>query len=181
MRDALRVHVNHEGPRSVVAEADQIDVDGPFDLVLVNEGQPAHVHASFDDALATAIELEDHNHYIEAGEEAAITVDVESRDAVQGLLTVATGYGAERAEVRVDVAAGSGGVRVDDELERLQVSRPEETGQDYSGYVPYGFVAIGLVVFVLIVTMVQDPTAMVVSLLLLAATVGVAVYLSLTR
>ncbi|MFB6134634.1 MAG: hypothetical protein ABEJ55_06565 [Halanaeroarchaeum sp.] len=181
MRDSLRVHVNHQGPRSVAPETDQIDVDGPFDLVLENEGQPAHVHVSFDDALASAIDLDDRNRYVEEGEEEAITVDVESREAVRGLLTVATGYGAERAEVSVDVAAGSGGVRVDDELESLQVSRPEESDTEYTDFVPYGFVAIGVVVAAAILMTVQDPIAMAVSLLLLVATVAVAVYLSLSR
>lgn len=83
---------------------DEFATDGPFVVDLVNEGQPVHVHVSLDEDLGRVASLDGGNHYVEAGATAAVPVSVDPVDEpVTGRLTVATGYGAETAEVAVTV------------------------------------------------------------------------------
>ncbi|AKH97785.1 DUF7524 family protein [Halanaeroarchaeum sulfurireducens] len=177
MAQTLRVHVNRDEPRSVEPEAPSIDVDGPFDLVLDNHGPSTHVHVHVDDTLATATDIAETNWYVEAGETETIPVAVESIYEVAGRLELSTGYGAEREVVEVTVAAGSGGVEVDDELGTIQPDTdPEPT--DIDTYVVGGtFVAIGLVAAVALAFLVEDVAAVLTGLLVIVGAVGASLYL----
>ncbi|MGM0398599.1 MAG: DUF7524 family protein [Halobacteriota archaeon] len=177
MRPTLRVHVNRDGPRSVEPEDHSFDVDGPFDLVLDNHGQPTHVHVHVDDALARVTDVGDANWYV--GQDAAETVpvEVESIDAVDGLLEVSTGYGAERSGVEVHVAAGSGGVEVDEELGKIQPDTEPESTTTSTYAIAAAFVLVGLVVAIGITVLLDELAAVVFGLLTVTVAVAVSLYL----
>lgn len=107
---------------------DEFETDGPFVVDLVNEGQPVHVHVSLDEDLGRVASLDGGNHYVEEGSTAAVPISVEPVDEpVGGVLTVATGYGAETAEVAVTVRPWedrSAGVDVDEDLATPSESPP---------------------------------------------------------
>lgn len=179
MRPTLRVHVNRDQPRSVEPEESAIDVDGPFDLVLDNHGQPAHVHVHTDDALAGVTDVEDTNWFVADGDSETVPVSVRSIEAVDGRLEVATAYGAERAQVDVHVAAGSGGVEVDEELGKIQVEK-EPVSNDTETYIIAGaFVFLGVAAAVAVGTLVEDPSAVMVGLFVVALAVGASLYMLL--
>ena len=174
---SLRVHVNREEPRSVEPEVDVLEVDDPFDIVLENHGQPAHVHVSVDDALAEISDVEETNWYLTEGETRTIPVDVHSIDAVDGRLEVATGYGAERGVVDVTVTAGAGGVDVDESLGKIQPD-PEPASTSAREYVvPSAFVGLGIVVSILVAVLVEDIVAVAAGIALVVVAVGVALFL----
>jgi hypothetical protein len=175
MRPSLRVHVNRDQPRSVEPEATRFTVDGPFDVVVENHGQPAHVHLSVDDTLADVTAVEEANWFVTADEPTTVPVDVYSVEAVEGTLEVATAYGAERGLVEVFVEAGSGGVDVDDDLGEIQPdTEPEPRSlEDYA--IPAAFVGGGLVVVALLAVLIEDLLAVTAGIL----TVGLAVVVAL--
>ncbi|MFW5918672.1 MAG: DUF7524 family protein [Halanaeroarchaeum sp.] len=177
MTASLRVHVNRDEPRSVEPEADVLEVDDPFDIVLENHGQPAHVHVSVDDALAAISDVEEANWYLTEGEIRTIPVDVHSIDAVEGRLEVATGYGAERGVVDVRVAAGTGGVDVDESLGEIQADTEPAptTPRDYVA--PTAFVALGIVVSILVAVLVEDVVAVAAGIATVVVAVGIALFL----
>ncbi|MFB6081778.1 MAG: hypothetical protein ABEJ67_03050 [Halanaeroarchaeum sp.] len=179
MTDSLRVHVNRDGVKTVSSEASRIEVDGPFDLELQNHGQPAHVHVRMDDALAAVANLPDPNWYVEADEMATVAIDVESLDEVAGTLTIATGYGAAKTTVDVLVAAGSGGVQVDESLTKVAPDRDVESGTDESYLVPGVFVAMGVLVSAVVALLVDDTTAMALGIGVVVLAVAAALYLLL--
>lgn len=177
MSPTLRVHVNRDAPRSVEPEEPAIDVDGPFDIVLENHGQSAHVHLHTDDDLAAVTDVEETNWYVGEGESKEIPVSVQSIDAVEGLLEIMTGYGAERETVEVHVAAGSGGVEVDDSLATIQTEDEPPSPPTETYVIALAFVVVGIIVAVGIATLVTNITAIVVGILVVAVAVAAAVYL----
>lgn len=180
MQSSLRVHVNRDEPRSVEPEVSSIEVDGPFDLLLENHGQPAHVHVHVDDALAAATDVADTNRYVGEGEIATIPVDVESIDAVDGRLEVATGYGAERSVVDVHVEAGSGGVEIDEELGKIQPDTKPEPTQTTTYAIGAIFVLLGVAVAAGVAILVDDLAAVLFGLFIVALAVAVSLYLLFT-
>ncbi|MFB6070908.1 MAG: hypothetical protein ABEJ76_07770 [Halanaeroarchaeum sp.] len=179
MVSSLRVHVNREDVRSVSPEADRIEVDGPFDLVLENHGQSTHVHGNVDDALAAVADLPENNWYVESGETRTIPVDVESLEEVRGHLLLATGYGAEETAVEVTVEAGSGGVEVDEDLASITVDRDAEVEESASYLLPGVFVALGVLVSAAVLVLVDDVVAVTMGLAAVVVAVGAALYLLL--
>ncbi|MFW6002829.1 MAG: DUF7524 family protein [Halanaeroarchaeum sp.] len=177
MRPTLRVHVNRDAPRSVEPEDSSFDVDGPFDLVLENHGQPAHVHVHVDDALAGVTDIGDANWYVDRGVTETIPVGVESIDAVDGELEVATGYGAERSGVEVHVAAGSGGVEVDEELGKIQPDTGSESTPTSTYAIGAAFVLVGIVVAIGITVLLDEFVAVAFGLLTVVVAVVVSLYL----
>ncbi|MFB6281621.1 MAG: hypothetical protein ABEH40_06350 [Haloferacaceae archaeon] len=127
MPASLPVELNAERIHEIRV-IDEFATDGPFVVDLVNEGQPVHVHVSLDDDLGRVASLDGGNHYVEEGATAAVPVSVDPVDEpVTGRLTVATGYGAETAEVAVTVQPWedrSTGVEVGDDL-----STPRDPGE----------------------------------------------------
>jgi len=98
----------------------EFETDGPFAVDLINEGPPAHVHVGLDEDLGRVASVDGGNHYVEEGATVPVPVSVDPVDEpTTGRLTVATGYGAETAEVEVTVRPWedrSGGVEVDEDL-----------------------------------------------------------------
>lgn len=180
MRPTLRVHVNRDTPRSVEPEEPVIDVDGPFDIVLENHGQSAHVHLHADDDLAAVTDVEETNWYVGEGESKKIPVSVQSIDPVEGLLEIMTGYGAERETIDVNVAAGSGGVEVDDSLASIQTEEEPPSPAIETYGIALAFVVVGIIVAVGIATLVDDVAAIGVGILVVAVAVVASVYLLLS-
>jgi hypothetical protein len=108
---------------------EEFETDGPFVVDLINEGQPVHVHLSLDEDLRRVAALDGGNHYVEAGATAAVPISVDTVDEpTTGRLTVATGYGAETAEITVTVQPWEdreSGVAVDETLSTPSEEPPE--------------------------------------------------------
>ncbi|MFB6093764.1 MAG: hypothetical protein ABEJ77_02335 [Halanaeroarchaeum sp.] len=173
MTDRLRVHVNRASAPSVEPEAGSFHVEDPFEVVLTNHGRPAHVHVRADDALAAVASFPEDNWYLETDETRTIPVDVRSIDEVAGGIEVTTGFGAERATVDVTVAAGTGGVDVDDSLGEVATAR-EDPDHGRPSIVAGAFVAAGIVVAILVTVLVDDALALAAGLIAVALAVGAA-------
>lgn len=173
MTDRLRVHVNRGANRTVEPEADSFRVDDPFEIVLWNHGRPTHVHVRADDALASVASVPEDNWYVESEETRTIPVDVRSIEEIDGQIEVATGFGAERAAIDVTVAAGSGGVDVDDSLGEVpRAQATAETGR--TSLVAGAFLAGGLLVALLVSVLVEETVALAAGLIAVAIAVGAA-------
>lgn len=177
MRPTLRVHVNQDGPRNVAPEVTSFDVDGPFDLVLENHGPSAHVHVHVDDALAAVTDFGETNLYVDEGQSETISIDVESIDAVEGQLTVSTGYGAERSDIDVNVEAGSGGVQVDEELGEVQPDPEPEPTPTTTYAIAGGFVVVGIALAIGISVLIDDMLAVLFGIFAVLIAVAAALYL----
>jgi len=102
------VELNGESVHAVEAP-ETFTVDGPFHLELRNAGGAAHVHVHVSDGLATAVRIEDVNHYVEGGETVRVPVGTVSDRTATGYLEVVSGYGAERERIEVTVGSASTG------------------------------------------------------------------------
>jgi hypothetical protein len=91
-----------------------------FSLELRNHGESVHVHVHRDDDLSAVTTVDaDGNLYVEGETTRSVPVEVSAADSpVTGTLEIATGYGSERASVRVTVETRETGpdVEVDDTL-----------------------------------------------------------------
>lgn len=162
MPGTLTVYINADGTNSVSAEQPTFETAGPFDVVLVNEGTPAHVHVRLDDALSRGARLEATNHYLDADSSRVVHVrTLDGERPVTGTLEVVTGYGAESAAVEVtlnDPHADNPPVEVDESLAEPQ-STPDGGGvslRDVETLVPVGVVSVGLLVTVVAFLTVGD-------------------------
>jgi len=106
--ESLPVELNGESVHAVEAP-ETFTVDGPFHLELRNAGGAAHVHVHVSDGLATAVRIEDVNHYVEGGETVRVPVGTVSDRTATGYLEVVSGYGAERERIEVTVGSASTG------------------------------------------------------------------------
>ena len=102
------MELNGESVHAVEAP-ETFTVDGPFHLELRNAGGAAHVHVHVSDGLATAVRIEDVNHYVEGGETVRVPVGTVSDRTATGYLEVVSGYGAERERIEVTVGSASTG------------------------------------------------------------------------
>ena len=102
------MELNGESVHAVEAP-ETFTVDGPFHLELRNAGGAAHVHVHLSDGLATAVRIEDVNHYVEGGETVRVPVGTVSDRTATGYLEVVSGYGAERERIEVTVGSASTG------------------------------------------------------------------------
>lgn len=116
---SLPVELNRDRTHEIRV-VDSFETDGPFALDLVNEGQSVHVYVNLDDDLSRVATLDGGNRYVESGSTEHVPVSVEPVDEpVTGHLEIATGYGAETADVAVTVQPWedrSSGVEVDEDL-----------------------------------------------------------------
>ncbi|MFC7165762.1 DUF7524 family protein [Halospeciosus flavus] len=184
MPGTLTVHVNHDGTNSVSAERSSFETAGAFDVVLVNEGTPAHVHVRLDDALSRVASLDTTNVYLDADSSQVVHVRVGNggERPVTGTLEVVTGYGAETEPVEVtvtDPTAENPPVAVDESLGSPQ---PEEEDQgvelgDVETLVPLLLVSIGLLVTVLAFLTVGDVLATFVAAVVLLGGLSAALFL----
>ncbi|QLG27527.1 hypothetical protein HUG10_08160 [Halorarum halophilum] len=76
--------------------------DGPFTVVLDNQGKAVHVHLRFRDRLADLTAVGETNHYVEEGRTSRVHVDVADVDEpVSGTLELITGHGADGTGVEI--------------------------------------------------------------------------------
>lgn len=122
----LTVHVNRDGLHSLSVPP-SVEVNGPFDVRLVNHGEPLHVHLHLDDGLSRVGALDASNHYVEGDTTRVVRVDVDESalgpEAIRGKLKVVSAYGAETRWVDVDLVEDQDedrSVTVDESLSKPQ-------------------------------------------------------------
>ncbi|MFC7155048.1 hypothetical protein ACFQPA_06215 [Halomarina halobia] len=103
MSETLVVGLNADGLHTVTVP-ETFSASGEFTVVLENHGTPTRVHLGLDDALASAVELEDSHHYVTEGATERVPVRVAPDAEVRGHLTVSVSYGSTTAGVLVDLA-----------------------------------------------------------------------------
>ena len=118
--DSLVVELNASGPQSIDVAASSFRTEGPFQVVLDNQGAALHVFLQLDDDLAGNLSLGAVNHYVEEGSTRRVRVDADpSIEEVRGRLKIVTGYGSETEYVTVSVTEPdeeAGRVDVDESL-----------------------------------------------------------------
>jgi len=99
----LTVSLNEDGLHSIAAPT-AFETSEPFDVVLENSGEAAHVHLNLNETLSTVADIRANNHYVEPEGSRPVGVDVTPRTtAITGRLKIATGYGSEIAYTTVTV------------------------------------------------------------------------------
>ncbi|QCD66707.1 MULTISPECIES: DUF7524 family protein [Halomicrobium] len=147
MPDTLPVHVNRASLHSLEV-ADRFETDDSFEILLINHGEPTHVHLHVDDALSELASIEAPNHHVERESERRVRVTVHSHGSTFGKLKIATSYGAETRYVDVDIdepIETEEPVQVDESLSKPQ---PRSDGRDDAtgvSAVPWPLLALGLV------------------------------------
>lgn len=183
MSSTLSVHLNRDGTRSVQPESFSMETEGPFTIELVNHGTPAHVHLHLDDALATVAAIPSDNLFVDAGSEEYVRVNVQdSPRPVKGQVEVVTGYGAERANVNVNVidpAPDAAEVQVDEELSaRQEHAEHEPPITDAIG--PAAVAIIGVLLAVGLTVLVNDILALALGAIAIIVGVAVAIHVLVT-
>ena len=147
------VHVNRDGLHTLSVPP-SVEVHGPFDVRLVNHGEPLHVHLHLDDGLARVGSLDATNHYVEEDTTRVARVDVDESalgpEQIRGKLKVASGYGAETRWIDVDLVEEpevDRSVTVDESLSK-PAPEPEEPDQGLLGRPAVPVVALGVVALV---------------------------------
>lgn len=170
MTDELTVHVNREELHALEVPA-SFEATGSFDVVIVNHGEPLHVHLHLDDSLSRIASLTAGNHHVEGGSERRVSVDVDtatladragstgrgqagassatglSDDAAGGQLKVSTAYGAETDLVDIAVTAPESTgdtVRVDESLGTPRPAADSGTLRDRPQLLIFALAAGGL-------------------------------------
>ena len=134
MPDTLPVYVNRESLHSLEVP-DRFETDDSFEILLINHGEPIHVHLHLDDALSELAALEAPNHHVDRESERAVRVTVHSHGSTFGKLKVVTSYGATTRYVDVDLVEPTETdepVQVDESLSQPQ-PRDEQKGGDDTG------------------------------------------------
>lgn len=125
---ALTVHLNRDRLRDVDVPASFV-ADEPFDVVLENHGEGAHVHVQLDESLSRVARLRTDSRYVEDDATARIGVDTQTvEEPVTGAMTISAGYGAETetVDVRIDPPRADGyGIDVDERLAQPQTEERE--------------------------------------------------------
>lgn len=143
MPDSLDVALNRD-TAAIAPVQGSFETTGTFAVRLRNAGQPVHVHLRLDGELARVARVEAPNHYVAAGGERSITVQVKEGVApVGGKLKIVTGYGQEATYVPVQVvdpAERDPSVTVDESLSRAPtreaVEPPDESGVPMGTVIP---------------------------------------------
>ena len=107
--------------------------DGPFTVVLDNQGKAVHVHLRFRDRLADLTSVGETNHYVDEGRTSHVHVDVaDVAEPVSGTLELITGHGADGAGVEVTLVPRTRPKRVDvdESLSHPRGSVPDEGDSD---------------------------------------------------
>lgn len=134
MTAELPVHISREEVHGLDVPP-AIEIDGTFDIRLVNHGKALHVHVHLDDDLSDVADIDAGNHYVEGESERAIPVDVDTDALAEldgptliGKVKVASGYGAETRWVDIEARPPedeNDGVEVDESLAKPQSKEPE--------------------------------------------------------
>lgn len=127
---SLPVHISREQLHSLEVPA-SFEVEGSFDIRLVNHAEALHVHLHLDDPLSEIAVLDAGNHYIEGESERRVRVDVDTAaiddEPHFGKLKVATAYGAETRWIDITVsepAPETNSVEIDESLSTPQPTDP---------------------------------------------------------
>lgn len=184
MTDALPVHVNREGARSVEV-APSFETTGSFALAVHNHGAPAHVHVRLEGDLSAAAEVAAANSYVEGEGTTEVPVTVETdRRPVAGRLEVSTAHGKERTSVAVEVVEPEEPVAVDGSLGRPAdpgTAGPSPAGRSLSARVAEHRSVVALTALAALVAVVAvavtDDLAVVVGALVVLAGIGAAALL----
>ncbi len=128
------MHVSRTELHSLDVPA-SIEAHGPFDVVLVNHAEAAHVHVHLDDDLSEFATIEASNHYVDGESRRAVRVNVDEdglpEESTLGKLKVASGYGARTRWVDVELSPPpeeESEVEVDESLARPPAPEPEDSG-----------------------------------------------------
>jgi len=132
-----------DGVRPLVT--DTVEAKDTFEIVLVNQGEPSHVHLSVAGEADQYVSLPPENVYVE-DEETVEAVVGPTPGEVEGTLKITSDYGAHQAEVDItvelkDQVVEAGSVEVDDSLS--QPMRPEEATADDN--IPRVDILVGIV------------------------------------
>lgn len=184
MRRSLYVNLNRDGMKTLETDTDAFTTDGSFKIILENHGQPAHVHLHFDDQLASIATVEDPNWYVPAGDIQPVEVEVAEGRSGRGQIEISTGYGAERAQVDVQVEAGEDGqeaASTESETTTTVSEQEPEVGTgtpDLSRWVLPGlFAAAGVLGAVALMVLVSPTAAVMLGALALLVAIAAAGYL----
>ncbi|QZX98629.1 DUF7524 family protein [Halobaculum rubrum] len=103
----LGVTLNRDRLNGVTAP-ESFATDGEFAVELENEGEPVHVHLRFDGPVAEVASVTPPNHYVDGGATRTVRVSVAPVNAaVEGVLEIVVGHGAERTTVPLRIAPSS--------------------------------------------------------------------------
>lgn len=107
-------------------------VDGPFTVELINHGEAVHVHLHLDDPLSQVASIGTNNHFLPAGAEKQLTIDVTPKvHEVSGQLKIVSGHGADATYVNLTVEANETAgdrIPVDERLSKPK-PKPKQTGR----------------------------------------------------
>lgn len=161
-----------------------METEGSFSIELVNHGTPAHVHLHLDDSLARVASIPSDNLFVEAGAEQLVRVNIaDGQRPVKGQIEVVTGYGAERANVNVNVIdphPEGTEVAVDETLgARQEHVEHEPKVADAVG--PAVVAVVGVLLAVTLTVLVNDVLALLLGAITLMIGVGVAIYMLLNQ
>jgi len=163
---SLPVELNR-GRRHEIRVADEFEADGPFRVDLTNHGDDVHVHVGIEGDLAAVARVAETNPYVETDEVVRVTVDVDAvEEAVEGQVTVATGYGSEEAAVDVAIQPfdADPDVPVDEDLATPDPeTAPEETFLDDGPSLSRVVVAVAAVVVALSTAVIVGTTPVLVA------------------
>jgi hypothetical protein len=158
--DTLPVYVNRESLHSLEVP-DRFETDDSFEILLINHGEPIHVHLHLDDALSSIASLDAPNHHVDRESERAVRVTLHSPGSTFGTLKVVTSYGATTRYVDVDIEEPTENdepVQVDESLSQPQPTGEQATTDDGGDTadgtsppfpLPLPLVALGVVAMVL--------------------------------
>ncbi|MFB6150593.1 MAG: hypothetical protein ABEJ40_02180 [Haloarculaceae archaeon] len=100
--DRLPVHISRQELHGLEVP-DSLEVDGSFDVALVNHGTSLHVHLHLDDDLSEVATIDAANHFVDGESERAVRVRVDGDAPVRGRLKVVSAHGAQTRYVDVTV------------------------------------------------------------------------------
>lgn len=101
MTDRLPVEI--DGP-ALSSVPEEFETSGPFVVEVDNLGRATHVHLGLEGGLEAADANPDANHFVDSEESFELSVEATSQPA-EGVLTIATGHGAEDATVPIRVGS----------------------------------------------------------------------------
>ena len=181
MRRSLYVHLNRDGMKTLETDTTEFTTDGTFSIILENHGQPAHVHLHVDDNLANVATLEEPNWYVSAGDIEQVEVTVADGVLGGGVLEISTGYGAESAQIEVDVDTTDSddeATTADSEPSTTTTAPEPETDRELPRMVLPGlFAAAGVLGAVVLMVLVSPTAAVMLGALALLVAIAAAGYL----
>lgn len=184
MPDELPVHVSREELHAIEVPP-TIEVEGSFDVRLINHGESLHVHVHLDDALSDVASIGAGNHYVAGSSQRNVRIDVNldavGEEATLGKIKLVSAYGAQTRWVDVEVLPPDdtdSSVEVDEELARPQPREPEQPKPfDQPEILVLALAAVVLLVAALTALLVENTLVLVGSLLVLAGVLAALYFL----